>query len=124
MQNINVMPPTKLLGTIGLALAVTHCGSTLRELGEDPAQIEQHIAPLVVDKLDVLLVVDNSRSMADKQTMLSDAIPTLFRRFITPPLRRRPRTLHWQAGRCARPMSQRHATGNETGVGRPHRSHQ
>src|SRR5687768_2735326 len=37
-----------------------------------------------VGKVDVLLVVDNSISMADKQELLGEAIPTLIRRLIAP----------------------------------------
>jgi hypothetical protein len=37
-----------------------------------------------VDKVDLLLVVDNSISMADKQGLLAKALPSLVTRFITP----------------------------------------
>src|SRR5690606_8786862 len=37
-----------------------------------------------IDKLDLLLVIDNSLSMTDKQAVLSDAIPGLTRRLLTP----------------------------------------
>ena len=85
MQHINLVSSTKLLGAIALALAVTNCVSEVRELGEEPGTVVEHIEPLVVDKLDLLIVIDNSGSMADKQKMLGEAIPTLVKRFITPP---------------------------------------
>jgi hypothetical protein len=37
-----------------------------------------------VDKIDLLFVIDNSPSMAEKQRLLREAVPTLLRRFITP----------------------------------------
>jgi hypothetical protein len=37
-----------------------------------------------VDKIDLLFMVDNSASMADKQQILSDAVPKLVERFIAP----------------------------------------
>lgn len=41
--------------------------------------------PLVPsDKLDLLLMIDNSISMADKQQLLSDAVPALVKRLVTP----------------------------------------
>jgi hypothetical protein len=37
-----------------------------------------------VDKLDLLFMIDNSMSMADKQEILSDAVPVLVQRLVTP----------------------------------------
>ncbi|HWP04901.1 MAG TPA: hypothetical protein VNN72_04130 [Polyangiaceae bacterium] len=37
-----------------------------------------------VDKIDLLFMIDNSISMADKQEILSDAVPVLVQRLITP----------------------------------------
>jgi hypothetical protein len=37
-----------------------------------------------VSKLDLLFMIDNSMSMADKQEILSDAVPVLIRRLVTP----------------------------------------
>ena len=39
-----------------------------------------------VDKIDVLFMIDNSASMADKQLLLADAVPQLLNRLITPVL--------------------------------------
>jgi hypothetical protein len=37
-----------------------------------------------VDKIDLLFMIDNSRSMADKQAILRDAVPVLVQRLVTP----------------------------------------
>jgi hypothetical protein len=37
-----------------------------------------------VDKIDLLLLIDNSRSMADKQQILADAVPDLVRGLVLP----------------------------------------
>ena len=42
------------------------------------------IIPSSSDKLDLLLVVDNSRGMADKQAVLAQAVPELVRRLVNP----------------------------------------
>lgn len=44
----------------------------------------QRLTQSSVDKIDVLLVIDNSGSMADKQTILSDAVPKLVERLVFP----------------------------------------
>jgi hypothetical protein len=42
------------------------------------------IRQTAVDKIDLLFMIDNSISMADKQAILADAVPLLVRRLITP----------------------------------------
>src|SRR3954470_5438843 len=37
-----------------------------------------------VDKIDLLLMIDNSRSMADKQQILADAVPDLVKGLVIP----------------------------------------
>ncbi len=54
----------------------------------DPT-IEHHdVAPFIaarnVDKIDLLLMIDNSRSMADKQAILDFAVPDLVKTLLTP----------------------------------------
>lgn len=44
----------------------------------------QRLTQSSVDKIDVLLVIDNSGSMADKQLVLADAVPKLVQRLVTP----------------------------------------
>jgi hypothetical protein len=43
-------------------------------------QVKQH----AIDKIDLLLAIDNSASMADKQAILADAVPDLVKRLVTP----------------------------------------
>jgi hypothetical protein len=42
------------------------------------------IIQTAVDKIDLLFMIDNSRSMADKQAILQEAVPILLQRLITP----------------------------------------
>jgi hypothetical protein len=42
------------------------------------------VAHREVEKLDLLFMIDNSMSMTDKQEILSDAVPVLVRRLVTP----------------------------------------
>ncbi|MDQ2642732.1 MAG: hypothetical protein M3020_02875 [Myxococcota bacterium] len=51
---------------------------------EIPLRLER-IAPQSPSKLDVLFMIDNSRSMADKQAVLQGAIPRFVQRLIAPP---------------------------------------
>src|SRR5690606_20394751 len=44
----------------------------------------QAVSSKGVDKIDLLFVVDNSISMADKQQILKDAVPVLVRRLVQP----------------------------------------
>src|SRR6187402_2000485 len=43
-------------------------------------QIEQ----TAIDKIDLLFMIDNSGSMADKQEILKDAVPVLLSRLVSP----------------------------------------
>src|SRR5205814_714130 len=42
------------------------------------------IRQTAVDKIDLLFMIDNSISMADKQAILADAVPLLVQRLVTP----------------------------------------
>jgi uncharacterized spore protein YtfJ len=42
------------------------------------------IRPEPVDKIDLLLMIDNSKSMSDKQEILRSAVPDLVRRLVNP----------------------------------------
>lgn len=44
----------------------------------------QDIRQTTIDKIDLLFMIDNSISMADKQVLLADAVPQLLGRLITP----------------------------------------
>jgi hypothetical protein len=53
----------------------------------EPRTTNTVVIPLiqqVVDKIDLLFMIDNSGSMADKQRILEDAVPELLKRLITP----------------------------------------
>jgi hypothetical protein len=57
-----------------------------------------------VEKLDLLFMIDNSMSMADKQEILSDAVPVLVQRLVTPNCldeEKRPIGVTDATGRCA-----------------------
>ncbi|HRH00414.1 MAG TPA: hypothetical protein PLR99_29420, partial [Polyangiaceae bacterium] len=48
----------------------------------DPGTLTVWVGP--IDRLDLLLVIDNSRSMGDKQALLSEAVPDLIHSLVTP----------------------------------------
>jgi hypothetical protein len=57
-----------------------------------------------VDKIDLLFMIDNSGSMADKQKLLSAAVPSLLSRFVSPLClddNGQPNGNHFTDGRCA-----------------------
>lgn len=57
-----------------------------------------------VDKIDLLFMIDNSRSMTDKQALLSAAVPSLLSRFVNPLCldeNGKPNGGHLVEGRCA-----------------------
>ncbi len=62
-----------------LGLVVSACGSEVRRPAPNGAGslVAQSIPSFTSERLDLLLVVDNSRSMADKQQLLSVAVPDL-----------------------------------------------
>ena len=81
------------VGVLALSLPAA-CGRTPLRTGEVVPDAEQPLAPPrdtqrvvldAVDKVDLLFVIDNSISMADKQELLRDAVPTLLERLINPP---------------------------------------
>lgn len=46
--------------------------------------VDKNITQKSIDKVDLLFVIDNSASMGDKQTYLSQAVPALISRLVTP----------------------------------------
>src|SRR5687767_10112329 len=46
--------------------------------------VETVVPQPAIDKIDLLIMVDNSSSMADKQTILADAVPDLVKGLILP----------------------------------------
>src|SRR5687767_15961583 len=77
------------LGVASLAAAAAITGGCLQRPVE-PAEPKTNniyvdeIRQTAVDKIDLLFMIDNSISMADKQAMLASAVPDLVKRLITP----------------------------------------
>jgi hypothetical protein len=73
---------------VWLGLLESVVGCTSRPVVETkPETSNLYVEPLnsaVVDKVDLLLVVDNSVSMADKQQLLAKAVPGLVKRLVAP----------------------------------------
>lgn len=88
-----------LLALVTSALSTSSC--LTRDLGLDGPRTTSLISEEILQgpptKLDLLLVVDNSASMSDKQEVLAEALPDLIRNLVLPPCitlegERRPRT--------------------------------
>src|SRR5690348_15563368 len=53
----------------------------------EPHSTNLFVAPAqnrVIDKLDLLFMIDNSQSMGDKQALLAKAVPQLVKRLVVP----------------------------------------
>jgi hypothetical protein len=76
-----------LLGVCGLA-GVVDAGCLSRPVATFTPNLNENFTTTVenqaIDKVDLLFVVDNSASMGDKQTYLSQAVPILISRLVTP----------------------------------------
>jgi hypothetical protein len=91
-QETPMMKPS-LEAAFALVAAVAACGcdgTTKRAPGptSPPAKLSDVTLLLMgrgVDQIDLLLVIDNSRSMADKQQALASAVPDLVRGLANPP---------------------------------------
>ena len=75
-------------GIGGILAALVSCACLDRPVGlTQPQTTNVLVNQLVqnrVDKIDLLFVIDNSLSMADKQAILADALPDLVDRFVSP----------------------------------------
>src|SRR5688572_13407373 len=79
-------------GIAGLVVAVGGAGATAGCLDRPVAPAVpktsniyvDEIRQTAVDKIDLLFMIDNSISMADKQEILAEAVPELVNRLITP----------------------------------------
>lgn len=81
-------------GTVLALGLLAACGSTTKSnhqggsAGDGPSAIEDgtitSVRQTAVDKIDLLLTIDNSSSMKDKQLLLQAAVPYLLQRLITP----------------------------------------
>jgi hypothetical protein len=73
---------------LGAAAATLSVGCMTRPVSKLEPQTKVSITATVasnaIDKIDLLLAIDNSSSMADKQAILADAVPDLVTRFVTP----------------------------------------
>jgi hypothetical protein len=80
---------TLLLSAVAAAAAVTTVGACLdRPVGQiEPRTsnaFSERLSATRVDKIDLLFMIDNSASMADKQAILAEAIPDLVNRLVRP----------------------------------------
>jgi hypothetical protein len=77
-------------GALSLAAVTAAAGTSCLErpvAPQKPATSNQFVDTVKlssVDKIDLLFMVDSSKSMADKQLILEQAVPVLLRRLITP----------------------------------------
>jgi hypothetical protein len=88
------LPPTGMfraaLASIGLLTLFAGAGAGCLDRPVAPAKPKTtnvFVDPLLqnaVDKIDLLFMIDNSRSMKDKQLILREAVPRLLSRLITP----------------------------------------
>src|SRR6188508_1038129 len=80
------------IGASGVAVLVTAGGLTAGCLDRPVAPATPRTSNVVtkavpqagVDKIDLLFMIDNSISMADKQAILAEAVPVLVSRLVTP----------------------------------------
>lgn len=76
------------VGSVAMGLAVLHAGCLARPTAPlEPTtkvNFSTTLPQQAVDKIDLLLAIDNSRSMADKQQILAEAVPDLLVRLLRP----------------------------------------
>ncbi|HXK17492.1 MAG TPA: hypothetical protein VNG33_06810, partial [Polyangiaceae bacterium] len=76
-----------LAGVCALASVVVSACTTRPVTSIEPHTTNLFVAPIrneVIDKIDLLFMIDNSRSMGDKQKLLASAVPQLARRLVVP----------------------------------------
>jgi len=76
-----------LAGACGVASVVCSACMTRPVTSTEPHTTNLYVAPIrnsVIDKIDLLFMIDNSRSMGDKQKLLARAVPELARRLVVP----------------------------------------
>lgn len=90
-QPLKVLSTAALLSALGLSLLVPGC--LRRDIaGAEPSTTNIFVSRIEnepVDKIDLLFVVDNSASMADKQKILEQAVPQMLTRLVRPDCVRR-----------------------------------
>ncbi|HRI68225.1 MAG TPA: hypothetical protein PK156_28540, partial [Polyangium sp.] len=77
--------PRFLLG-LGALTFLANCSGDATDLGPPCTTtiITEKLQQSSLDKIDILLAIDNSRSMADKQQILALAVPDLVKSLINP----------------------------------------
>lgn len=76
------------VGGCGVAAALASACLSRPVTSTEPHTSNLNVEPIrneVIDKIDLLFVIDNSKSMGDKQTLLAEAVPKLVERLIVPP---------------------------------------
>lgn len=76
-----------MAGVCGVACVVASACLERPVTSVEPHTTNLFVAPIrneVIDKLDLLFMIDNSQSMGDKQTLLAQAVPQLVDRLVVP----------------------------------------
>lgn len=77
-----------VMGAALAATVVSGAGCLTRPVGQQPPTTKVNFTSTIsqqqVDKIDLLLMIDNSASMGDKQEILADAVPQLVKGLLTP----------------------------------------
>lgn len=88
LSRLNPAKSTVAATATAVGLAAILPGCLERPLGTDAPRTTNILVDLlpqnVVSKVDMLFVIDNSMSMADKQAILAEAVPDLVSRFVKP----------------------------------------
>src|SRR5690348_6944021 len=71
-------------GLVVCALAVVACGAKILPVPDSGISNPILVKQQSIDKVDLLFAIDNSASMGDKQTLLSEAVPVLVGRLLNP----------------------------------------
>jgi hypothetical protein len=76
------------VGCVFAGMSALISGCLTREISSEPPATKTNVLLSVrqspIDKIDILLAVDNSASMGDKQKFLGQAVPRLVNRLVTP----------------------------------------
>jgi hypothetical protein len=82
------MPRTKVLATLLASACLVTPACLRRPVSDQPPTTKDTYGTMVpqpaIDKIDILVMVDNSGSMADKQKLLGKAVPDLVRGLVLP----------------------------------------
>jgi hypothetical protein len=88
MTKLERMRQLAVVGGVFGGLSAIVPGCLAREIASEPPTTKTNVLLRVrqapIDKIDLLLAIDNSASMADKQAFLAKAVPKLVDRLVTP----------------------------------------